>query len=299
VPSVASVEFDIPGLHEGMPETKAISFADDASSFFENLLDIINPLQHIPIVSTIYRAITGDEIAAPARLIGGALFGGPVGFASSVANLIFEEASGDDLAGHALALLSDIDGAPELADAQAPAAEVTPHTSTAATTLATTAGTAEIIWNGPRVLPSLARATAPPSAPQLAVASATVNSGSEINWNGPRKLPSLARATDVIQGSATNDTAHNLPTAVSTQTGNTSPVVTAGRAAAASAPSAGALNPVARPAWLDAAIADAKSVQGAAQNGRAAQKVEGQPWISDAMLEALGKYQTLQLERNR
>lgn len=282
-----------------MPETKAISFVSDGASFFENLLDIINPLQHIPVVSSIYRAITGDEIATPARLIGGALFGGPVGFASAAANLMFEEASGDDLAGHALALVSDIDGAPELADAQAPAAAETPPAPQSAAPVATAAGNAEIIWNGPRVLPSLARATAPAAAPQVAANSATANGDAEIIWHGPRTLPSLARSTDVIQGGASNDTAHNLPTAVGTQTGNVSPVETAGRPAALSTVGDAALNAVARPAWLDAAIADAKSIQGTAQNGKAPQKVEGQPWISDAMLEALGKYQALTLERNR
>ena len=299
MPPNAPINFDVPGMHEGMAETKAISFATDGASFFENLLDIINPLQHIPIVSTVYRAVTGDEIGTPARLIGGALFGGPLGFGSAATKLLFEEMTGDDLAGHALALVGATEDAPELADAQAPTGAETSPTPQAATNLATAAGTAEIIWNGPRVLPSLARATAPPSAPQVAVAAATANGDAEIIWNGARQLPSLARATDVIPGNAANDTAHNLPTAVATQTGNTRPAATAGRPEAASLSSAAALNPEARPAWLAAAITDAQSVQSSAQLGKAPQKVAGQPWISDAMLEALGKYQALSLERNR
>lgn len=52
--------------------------AEDEASFWD-LLDIINPLQHIPVVSTIYREITGDTIKPIARLAGGALFGGLVG----------------------------------------------------------------------------------------------------------------------------------------------------------------------------------------------------------------------------
>ena len=39
---------------------------------FGDVLDVINPLQHIPVVSTIYRAITGDEISPGARVAGGA-----------------------------------------------------------------------------------------------------------------------------------------------------------------------------------------------------------------------------------
>lgn len=46
-------------------------FGDDGLNFWD-FLDIINPLQHIPVISTIYRQITGDEIGAAAKVIGGA-----------------------------------------------------------------------------------------------------------------------------------------------------------------------------------------------------------------------------------
>lgn len=64
---------------------------------FSDFLDVINPLQHIPIVSTIYRRITGDEIDPEARLAGGALYGGPLGFVSALANVIVEEQTGRDI----------------------------------------------------------------------------------------------------------------------------------------------------------------------------------------------------------
>ncbi len=73
---------------------------------FADFLDIINPLQHIPIVSTIYRAITGDEITGPARILGGALFGGPIGFMIAIANSIFEEVNETDLGETVLAALT-------------------------------------------------------------------------------------------------------------------------------------------------------------------------------------------------
>lgn len=72
---------------------------------FGDLLDAVNPLQHIPIVSTVYRALTGDEIAPGARLAGGTLFGGPLGFLSSLANTVIEGATGRDASQHMLALL--------------------------------------------------------------------------------------------------------------------------------------------------------------------------------------------------
>ena len=72
---------------------------------FSDFLDIINPLQHIPIVSTVYRAITGDKIDPGARLAGGGLFGGPIGLAASVVSGIIEETTGKDPGEHALAAL--------------------------------------------------------------------------------------------------------------------------------------------------------------------------------------------------
>lgn len=72
------------------------AFGDDGLSFGD-LLDVVNPLQHLPIIGTLYRAITGDDIAPAARLAGGALFGGVVGFGASLANLAFEGITGRDV----------------------------------------------------------------------------------------------------------------------------------------------------------------------------------------------------------
>ena len=70
---------------------------------FGDFLDTINPLQHLPIVGTIYRALTGDELAPGARLAGGALFGGPIGAATAMANLAVEEIAGQDIGATVLA----------------------------------------------------------------------------------------------------------------------------------------------------------------------------------------------------
>lgn len=89
--------------------------ADEDYSFWD-LLDVINPLQHIPVVSTIYRELTGDEIRAPAKLAGGALFGGVIGLAASAMDVILKEVSGRDAGEHVVALF---DGAPDDADPNA------------------------------------------------------------------------------------------------------------------------------------------------------------------------------------
>ncbi|HMA14899.1 MAG TPA: hypothetical protein VKP12_08955, partial [Kiloniellaceae bacterium] len=95
--------------------------ASSAGEFtFGDFLDIINPLQHIPIVSNIYREITGDEISPHARILGDTLFGGPTGFLASIANVLYEEIAGEDVGETALALFTGDDAVeadPQVADA--------------------------------------------------------------------------------------------------------------------------------------------------------------------------------------
>ncbi len=88
----------------------------DAEFTFNDLIDIINPLQHLPVVSTIYRAITGDEISTHARAIGGGLYGGPLGMLAAGAIMAIEEAAGTNPSEQLAALFnSDSGDAPEQA----------------------------------------------------------------------------------------------------------------------------------------------------------------------------------------
>jgi hypothetical protein len=64
---------------------------------FSDFIDMINPLQHIPLINHIYRELTGDRIKPISQIIGGALFGGPVGAASGLANAVAEAETGKDL----------------------------------------------------------------------------------------------------------------------------------------------------------------------------------------------------------
>jgi hypothetical protein len=77
------------------PADGAATAIDDDGFGFDDLLDIVNPLQHIPIIGTIYREITGDEIEAPARLAGGALYGGLLGFLGTLGTIAFEGIAGE------------------------------------------------------------------------------------------------------------------------------------------------------------------------------------------------------------
>ncbi len=96
---------------------------DEKPFGFGDLVDIVNPLQHLPIVNLVYREITGDQIRPSSEIVGGALFGGAAGAAGSLVNVIIREETGDDLAGHAIRLAKG-DPVPEpverLANADAP-----------------------------------------------------------------------------------------------------------------------------------------------------------------------------------
>lgn len=69
---------------------------------FLDIIDIVNPLQHVPLVNMAYRAITGDEIKPVSKVIGAGVFGGAVGAASGLINVIIEQETGKDLIGNAL-----------------------------------------------------------------------------------------------------------------------------------------------------------------------------------------------------
>lgn len=71
---------------------------------FGDLIDMVNPLHHIPVVGTLYREITGDQIKPIGKIIGGGVFGGPLGVAGGIVNVIAEEETGRDLAGNAFNL---------------------------------------------------------------------------------------------------------------------------------------------------------------------------------------------------
>lgn len=117
--SAREVDRDRPPTQPAHGETTAeLGFAD--------LLDVINPLQHIPVVGELYRELTEDQIAAPARIAGGAIFGGPLGFVSGLVNAIFVDAAGQNLGEAVLATVFGEDGAePESALAAAPDAAPT------------------------------------------------------------------------------------------------------------------------------------------------------------------------------
>lgn len=103
------------GAARAAPDRGSRVFGDDGLTF-EDVIDTLNPLHHLPVVSAVYRHLTGDQIAPGPRILGGALFGGgplgaAMGAASAVVNLGIEAATGRDIGAHAIALFDGDDAA--------------------------------------------------------------------------------------------------------------------------------------------------------------------------------------------
>lgn len=80
------------GLLDPIVDDGFASKSQDAT--FGDLVDILNPLQHLPVVSAIYRAVSGDEIKPAARAIGSLMYGGPLSMISTGVELLVQEAMG-------------------------------------------------------------------------------------------------------------------------------------------------------------------------------------------------------------
>lgn len=65
------------------PKVISISFAE--------FLHGLNPLHHVPILGTLYRAATGDKIPAPMQVLGAGIMGGPVGMLTAALGGMLQE----------------------------------------------------------------------------------------------------------------------------------------------------------------------------------------------------------------
>jgi hypothetical protein len=104
---------------------KPFSLWEKPEFSFGDFLDIINPLQHIPIVSTIYRNLSGDQIGSAPRVIGGALWGRVGGFVAGLINSVVEWFTGKDIGDHIYAAIwgNGADAVAQLKDKPLPSDE--------------------------------------------------------------------------------------------------------------------------------------------------------------------------------
>jgi hypothetical protein len=86
-------------------KAKQFTFWEKETFAFRDFIDIVNPLQHIPIVATVYRNWTDDKIGVVPRVIGGALWGRIGGLVGGLVNAVVDWFTGKDIGDHVYAAL--------------------------------------------------------------------------------------------------------------------------------------------------------------------------------------------------
>jgi hypothetical protein len=105
------------------PGARQLFFGADGVFGWDDFLDLINPLQHIPGVAQIYRAVTGDEINGAASLLGAIPYGpfSGLGIIATVADLAIKDTTGKDMGENLVAMVFGDDKKPSGAGTTAPA----------------------------------------------------------------------------------------------------------------------------------------------------------------------------------
>jgi hypothetical protein len=169
---------------------------DSGSSFWDDVLDVVNPLQHLPVVGTVYRAITGDKIGDVEKVAGDTLYGGPIGLVSSLADLAFEKITGKNFGDTVMGFvgLDHSDGSTTMLASNTPKADATkpaPATPSAATSKEATAAPTQLASIKPRIVPAASPTVSQPKT--LSVAPANASAPVDISANTDALLQALAR----------------------------------------------------------------------------------------------------------
>ena len=160
-PQVARKNWETPipnGIQENeVPDTGTVDMD------FWDFVDIVNPLQHIPVVNTIYRELTGDSIKGVSRIIGGGIFGGVIGLVAGIGSAIVAETTGKDPGEHLMAMLTGSDDETPAPAGNTAIAEATPPSAAPAAEAAAPASPP----------PAAAQATSTPTRTAMAAEPAT------------------------------------------------------------------------------------------------------------------------------
>ncbi|MBI2235680.1 MAG: hypothetical protein HYU60_01770 [Magnetospirillum sp.] len=270
------------------PKKQLGMFQEESGPGFGDFLDMVNPLQHIPIINSIYREVSGDDIGVGARLAGGALFGGPLGLAIAAVNSLVEAATGEDIGGHAIAMFKG-DDSPAATPTAVASADTPPEAESQA---APEAGDAKAV-----VIDLLGAAEPPPAtaAPQrVAVEAAATAAAAPATPTAAPAVPAAemhpmpvrdARLMPVpsrtLGTTARQVAAVQLP--ISNSSGRSNVPVTGVRNGAA-----GSVNPVLVQQTMAAQAQTTRNGAIAAPGATAPGPAQG--WFQGAMLQALDKY---------
>jgi hypothetical protein len=92
------------------PAANKLFFGPDGKFGWDDVVDLINPLQHIPLLNIAYRHFTGDQINGSAELLGAIPFG-PISALAAIADLAVRSTTGKDVGENVIAMISgDHDG---------------------------------------------------------------------------------------------------------------------------------------------------------------------------------------------
>lgn len=111
-PGEANATGKVAGALAYGPEDGSGGQSDEEAFGFGDLLDMINPLQHLPVVGSLYRELTGDEIRPIAKIIGGGVYGGVAGAAAGLVDSVVTYETGRSLSGNVVAMITG-NGVPE------------------------------------------------------------------------------------------------------------------------------------------------------------------------------------------
>ncbi|HEU0117810.1 MAG TPA: hypothetical protein VFR09_04180, partial [Alphaproteobacteria bacterium] len=202
---------------------KSASTVDDATDFsFDDFLDMVNPLEHIPVVSSVYRAITNENIHPVARVAGDIMYGGIFGVASAISgglgaavDSMSVASTGHDATGYVLASIFGTDddktsntqlAANTPAPAPASSSDLTQNSNAVATLAALNAPLAQ----SGGVTPASLSTSAPSSAsdPAAATGAAAANlkgqkayplyANSKLPYGGAMAMPDAAAQNTAI-----------------------------------------------------------------------------------------------------
>lgn len=94
---------EISGISAGQAQSQQSSSLWGADGFgFDDILDAVNPFQHLPIISNIYQGLTGDTMGSFASVVGSTLFGGPIAGGVALANEVVKSDTGKTITQHAV-----------------------------------------------------------------------------------------------------------------------------------------------------------------------------------------------------
>ena len=269
------------GASPPAPPPKSHDWKNGAFSFHD-VLDTLNPLQHLPIIGTIYRWLTGDEPGNVARIVGDGIYGGPIGLGTGAVSVAIKEELGKDPGAMVVSLLTG--GGIETSSTKIAAATDTAQPTDSASTSPASAAPQKTAAEPP--------APASPAIPfrpvlPLQASGGAVNSNGSAPSNSAEEtfLARQASQSAALQRSfigqhAAPGAAHPVTAPIPLQlTGSGLPTVQR-RATAASYAPAVAANPSADPTNLQTESADKAPVE-----------------ISQRMLKALDKYMELKQQR--